>query len=674
MATLLFAGIGSAIGASVGGTFLGVSAAVIGRAVGATIGRAIDSRLTGGLSPIYREGQRLENLDVLTSQEGAPLMDINGRAAIAGEVIWAAKLKETANVTTTSTTVGSGKNKQTQTTSTTNYSYSASFAISLGEGVLAQYGRVWANGKLIDLSTMVSQGRVRFYTGDEAQMPDPLIDAIEGGAPAYRGTAYIVFEDLPLDEFGNRVPQIKVEVFGKSGEMETLVKGVNIIPGSTEFGYEPTVVRKLTYAGDDSIFDDADVISEKADNAARNSSVSDWQISMDQLDAIMPEADTASLVVAWFGTDLRAGLCEIEPRVELRDKQTDVPWNVSGLNRQTANLVSTAPNGRPAFGSAPNDASVIAAIQNLRARGKRVVLYPFIMMDITEAQALPHPSFSGTQGAYPWRGRIEPRNGLPVADEIADFMGSVTAGHYSDTQGYTGPNERKYRRFILDLAWLARQAGGVDAFLIGTELRGLTMASDTPGVYPFVDALKSLAAEVRQILPGSKISYAADWSEYHSHQTGGDLRFHLDPLWSDANIDFVGIDNYLPLADWRPGIAHADLDNERGHTSPYNLDYLKGNIEGGEYWDWFYLTEEDRTNQVRTPITDGAYGEPWVYRQKAIRDWHANAHHDRVGGVREASATDWVPGSKPIWFTELGCPAVDSGANRPNVFFAANSS
>ena len=36
--------------------------------------------------------------------------------------------------------------------------------------------------------------------------------------------------------------------------------------------------------------------------------------------------------------------------------------------------------------------------------------------------------------------------------------------------------------------------------------------------------------------------------------------------------------------------------------------------------------------------------------------------------------TAWVPQSKPIWFTELGCPAVDKGSNQPNVFIDPKSS
>lgn len=690
MATLVLGAIGSAIGAGFGGTILGVSGAVIGQAVGAIIGRSIDTALLNGLSGgTRREGPRLENLEIMTSREGAALPEISGRAAIAGEVIWAAKLKEVSRTDTQR--VGSGKNKQKVTT--TNYDYSASLAVSLGAGPMVHLGRVWMNDKLADLTDLIADGRVRFYKGTEDQLPDPMIEAIEGSAPAYRGTSYIVFEDLPLADYGNQVPQIKCEVWGQSGEMEQLVRGVNLIPGATEWGYMPQVVTRQTrssrvssggilfdvggvFGGIGGFFDGA-VIDDGPENAARYSGVSDWTVSLDQMGALLPNAETVSLIVAWFGTDLRAGLCEIEPRIENRDKITSISWAAGGLTRATANLVSADGEGRPNYGSAPADISVIEAIRDLRARGKRVVLYPFIMMDVTSAQALPNPSGAGVQGAFPWRGRITPTTGASVSQEIASFMGTATRANFSvsgESVTYTGPDEWRFRRFILHLAHLAQAAGGVDAILIGTEMRGLSMVPSAPGTYPFVQALKTLAADVRAVLPAAKISYAADWSEYHSHHDGPDLRFHMDPLWSDANIDFVGIDNYFPLSDWRNGPDHADYDNARGHTSPYAIDYLKGNIEGGEYWDWFYASEADRNAQIRAPISDGAYGEDWVYRQKAVRDWHSHDHRERIAGIRNAAKTAWVKESKPVWFTELGCPAVDLGANRPNVFAAANSS
>jgi hypothetical protein len=179
---------------------------------------------------------------------------------------------------------------------------------------------------------------------------------------------------------------------------------------------------------------------------------------------------------------------------------------------------------------------------------------------------------------------------------------------------------------------------------------------------------------VRALLgPEVKIGYAADWSEYFGYQPedgSGDRFFHLDPLWADANIDFIGIDNYMPLSDWRDDAEHADA----GWGAIHDLGYLQANIEGGEGYDWYYHSPEARAAQIRTPITDAAHGEPWIWRYKDIRNWWLNPHHDRVGGVRSETPTPWVPQSKPIRFTEYGCPAVDKGTNQPNKFLDPKSS
>ncbi|MFN3663908.1 glycoside hydrolase TIM-barrel-like domain-containing protein, partial [Yoonia sp.] len=129
------------------------------------------------------------------------------------------------------------------------------------------------------------------------------------------------------------------------------------------------------------------------------------------------------------------------------------------------------------------------------------------------------------------------------------------------------------------------------------------------------------------------------------------------------------IDNYMPLADWRDGDDHADASAGAIH----DLAYLRSNIAGGEGYDWYYPTPEARAAQRRVPITDGA-GEPWVWRVKDIAGWWSHRHHDRVDGQRKDQPTAWVPGSKPIWFTEFGCAAVDKGANQPNRFLDVRSS
>ena len=303
----------------------------------------------------------------------------------------------------------------------------------------------------------------------------------------------------------------------------------------------------------------------------------------------------------------------------------------------------------------PSDASVIRAIADLRERGLKIVFYPFVLMDAA---------------GYPWRGRItcDPLSVDKTAaatTQVQNFVGTTTPG----------PTEWSYRRFILHYANLCASAGGVDAFVIGSELRGLTTLRSSATTYPFVAALVALAADVKAILPAAKITYGADWSEYFGHhpQDGsGDVFFQLDPLWASAGIDVIGIDNYLPLTDWRDGKNH--LDRLAGATSIYNMDYLKSGIAGGEGFDWYYADETARNTQARTPITDGAYGKPWVFRNKDLKSWWSNPHYDRPLGVEAAMPTGWLPQSKPIWFTEVGCPAIDKGTNQPNTFFDAKSS
>ncbi|MFT2621980.1 baseplate megatron protein TIM-barrel domain-containing protein, partial [Escherichia coli] len=79
-------------------------------------------------------------------------------------------------------------------------------------------------------------------------------------------------------------------------------------------------------------------------------------------------------------------------------------------------------------------------------------------------------------------------------------------------------------------------AGGVDGFLLGSELVGLTTVRSGASAYPAVAALRALAADCAGVLrPGTAIGYAADWTEYFGHHPrdgSGDVFFHLDPLWA----------------------------------------------------------------------------------------------------------------------------------------------
>ncbi|PWR19156.1 baseplate multidomain protein megatron [Zavarzinia compransoris] len=664
-----------------------------------TVGAFVDQRLFSGT--VKREGPRLADLQVQTSAEGAPVPEMAGRLRLSGQVIWATRFREEATTETTGGGKGGGGGGST---SVTSYRYFANFAVALCEGAIDRLWRVWADGKPLDLSGIV----MRVYPGDGIQDPDPLIEAIEGAgrAPAYRGTAYVVFENLPLERFGNRLPQLTFEVFRRVGPvsgpaLETRIEGITLIPGGGEFAYDTHVVTsgsEATAAG-----------LQLPQNRSAGDGRADLLPALDDLAASLPAVRRVSLVVGWFGDDLRAAQCRIQPRVEHGAKatfegRTPIAWSVQGLARGEVPVVSLRPDGgHRAYGGTPSDASVVRAILELRARGYQVVLYPFLFMDIPAGNTLPNPySAGGTaagQPAHPWRGRItagiapgyggSPDGTAAVAAEIAAFVGTAGPAHFGAavdagtgtvTSSYAGPAEWSLRRLVLHYARLAAAVnaaapGAVSAFVIGSELRGLTTLRDGGGHYPFVAALRALAADCRAVMGAAvQLTYAADWSEYFGHQPGdgsGDLRYHLDPLWADAHIDAVGIDNYLPLADWRDGTDH--LDAAAGWAGPHDGAYLRANIEGGEYYDWYYASAADRREQRRTPITDGAYGKPWVYRPKDLRRWWAEAHVERIGGIEQPAPTAWVPSGKPIWFTELGIPSIDRGCNQPNVFFDPKS-
>ncbi len=667
MAQIALSQAGTALGAALlpnGLNFLGLSLSgvALGGALGGIAGAAADSRLFGRSA----EGPRVDGLHVMESREGAGIPLVYGRFRVGGQVIWAARFTERRE----ETRAGKGG------PSLSNFSYSVSFAVALGLGEVTRINRVWANGEPLALGEVAH----RLYPGGEDQAPDPLIEAVEGAgcAPAYRGTAYVVFEDLPLDRFGNRLPQLSFEIVreppraAEGDSLKTLVSGVNLIPASGEFVYGTDVVRTRRFPG-----------IETPQNMNNGDGRADMLVSLDQLERDLPSVSDIALTIGWFGTDLRAGACAIRPGVELAEKNTTpYAWSAGGVSRSEAHLISGAEGGAPNYGGTPADRSIVQAIRELNGRGLAVTVSPFLFMDIPAGNGLPDPHGGAEQAAFPWRGRIvtdAPDKTAAARVEVDAFLGGVQTGDFEidgDDVRYLGDaDDRGFRRFILHQAFLAKAAGGVEAFLLGSEMVGLSRIRDDAGAFPFVDGLRALASDVKAILgPATKVSYAADWTEYGAYAPGdgsGDVLFPLDPLWADGNVDFVGVDWYPPAGDWRGGTGH--LDAQAGFAGPDETAYIAANLAGGEAYDWFYANQADRDAQIRTPITDTAHGEDWVFRQKDLENWWSNAHHPRPGGVRAGASTDWVPASKPVRLSEIGFPAVDKGTNSPNLFYDPKS-
>lgn len=191
MATLILGAVGTAIAGPIGG------------ALGALAGNQIDSLVfaPGG----GREGPRVKDLAISTSSYGQPVGRQFGHMRAPGVIIWSTDLIELRE------TSGGGKGKPKVTT----FSYSASFAVALSSRPIHAVGRVWADGRLLRGSAgdLKSAGTMRIHHGHRDQAPDPLIAAAEGGnTPAFRDCAYVVFEDLHLADFGNRIPALTFEV------------------------------------------------------------------------------------------------------------------------------------------------------------------------------------------------------------------------------------------------------------------------------------------------------------------------------------------------------------------------------------------------------------------------------------------------------------------------------
>jgi len=606
MASIVLGVAGGVVGGAIGGPV----GAAIGASIGAAVGSSIDQALftpTRKLKPL--NGPRLADLGVQTSTYGRMIPVVYGAVRIGGNIIWSQPIKETATTTTSSAgglgKGGGGKVSQSATT----YSYTVTLAIGICQGPVDQVLRIWADARQLDLS----QYTLRVYKGSEDQLPDSLISSIEGAdkTPAYRGLAYVIFEDFPIADYGNRIPNFTFEVKKKALApdynneiLEEMITSMVMIPGAGEFVYDTITETKIpgVQIGSDWVQQG----SQQSINMHNPTGAANALLALDQLKDTCPNVEWVSVVVSWFGTDMDAGACEVFPGVEYQTGAITSPttWQVGSFTRGTAHPILLV-SGSPQYGGTPDDSSILRYLDELIARGYKIMFYPIMFMDVA---------------GKPWRGLM-----TGSAADVASF--------FTKTNGFNA--------FITHYANLV--ASRVDGFIIGSELVGLTKVSSTPGVYPAVNELVALAATVKSIVGSSvKVTYAADWSEYH-HTDGG--WYNLDPLWASSDIDMIGIDAYFPLTD--------------APQSGYDVAEVIAGWTSGEGYDWYY---SDPARTVQAALT-----APYAWKNL---DWFWNHTHTNP----DATTTAWTPQMKKIWFTEYGFPSVDGATNQPNVFYDPSSS
>ncbi len=529
--------------------------------------------------------------------------------------------------------------------------------------------------------------------------------------------------------------------------MPTL-KGVHLLPSTGEWSYDT-----VPYSAAQREAGGLGAYLQTNTFYAPGGSKTDYSYAMDQLQAQHPECGTVSVVCSWFFNSEDASQCQIYPStiyliggVEQIVDGFPFPghWMVSGLTEQDYPGLIPLPqvpggNYQFVYGGTPSDPSIVRCIRDLKARGFKVVFYPFLL---------------GTADGYPWRGRITYANDVSAAATaaVAAFLGPATTADFSRdtvnlTVGYSGYLfDWTYRRMILHYANLCVIAGGVNLFVIGSELRGLetirgpawTKAGTTDFSgnavwdYPFVAGLITLADDVRSVFDGAGltkslsglenlITYSADWSSWMGWQHPGENGQwpHLDQLYAHANIDVVSFDNYMPLTDWTTGGGGIDTlfwsaPAPSGSWPPssatmsglglsgvptiYSTPYIKANIEGGQYFSWYYndgaagghtgagwdpngsalwvsLPAGDRLAQARNPY----YPNQELLANKQLRWWWNNTHQavydngDGSGWSPHGPQTEWAAQSKSIIFLEYGFSSVDRATNQPNVFWDSKS-
>lgn len=195
----------------------------IGGAIGSAIGQLLFAE------DQVNEGPRLQDRNITSTGYGQDLPIIYGSFKVAGHII---EPQNFALVETRHEEDVGGKGGPSATNVT--YTYDATFAVALCEGPIIGVRKIWLDAKLVyDFSssgtaeTIIASNRaasgITIYTGSSTQNADSVLEGINGSGntPAYRGTAYIVFEKLQLAEFGNRVPNVTAEVIG-SGSTDFL--------------------------------------------------------------------------------------------------------------------------------------------------------------------------------------------------------------------------------------------------------------------------------------------------------------------------------------------------------------------------------------------------------------------------------------------------------------------
>lgn len=162
------------------------------------------------------EGPRLKDTSATVADYGTPLNYLVGQRVIPTPCFFAKPILE------------KKKKRKGKSGKQVEYSGFATWAAHIADHEIAGVSKIWfdnhlvynATGDEVELYPLAEdyelEANIRIYLGTEDQEPDPdMLAYIEardgpGTCPAYRGTSYIYFENIPVEMVGNRFPSVTV--------------------------------------------------------------------------------------------------------------------------------------------------------------------------------------------------------------------------------------------------------------------------------------------------------------------------------------------------------------------------------------------------------------------------------------------------------------------------------
>ena len=205
MATLGVAAGGAGVGFLLGGP--------LGASVGWIAGAVVGQILFGSSDDDIIQGAELKDFSVATAY-GKTKKKGYGTGRVTLDILWL-RGNRFDEVIDEDSSGGKGIGGGTKTRTRRYY---ATFIAGAGFGPASGVRRLWFDRKLVydatGTSPVVKRGTLNFvfYPGSETQTVDPDYAADIVDATPMRGEVYLKFLDLPLADYGNRIPNLEAEI------------------------------------------------------------------------------------------------------------------------------------------------------------------------------------------------------------------------------------------------------------------------------------------------------------------------------------------------------------------------------------------------------------------------------------------------------------------------------